>query len=186
MRPWPPTGTFWLPVGDGAVLAGPHPVIADEGMERRVRRLVRIGVTRFVDLSHSTDWMPPYDDFLHTLDSGVTYTRYEIQDRRLPPDVAGLQQVLRRAIDDAARGEITYFHCQAGVGRTGTVMGCLLREVGFGPQEALDELVRLRGEVGLHEGSPEFEEQREFIRRWPVTDRRSPPPAGRSGGSARG
>jgi protein-tyrosine phosphatase len=166
MHPWPPTGTFWIPIGDGAVLAGPHPVIADEGMEARVRRLVRIGVTRFVDLSHSDDWMPSYEDFLHSLDSGLTYVRYEIRDRRLPPDPVRLREILQKAIDDAGRGEITYFHCQAGVGRTGTVMGCLLRQTGLDGQAALDELVRLRGEVGLHEGSPEFSEQRDFIRNW--------------------
>jgi protein-tyrosine phosphatase len=166
MRPWPPSGTFWIPLGDGAALAGPHPVIADEGMEARIRRLVRIGVTRFVDLSHSEDWMPGYEDFLHTLDSAITYTRYEIRDRRLPSDAARLRQILQRTIDDAARGEIAYFHCQAGVGRTGTVVGCLLRQAGLEGQAALDELVRLRGEVGLHEGSPEFTEQKDFIRRW--------------------
>ena len=166
MRPWPPSGTFWIPIGDGSVLAGPHPVIADEGLEARLRRLVRLGVTRFVDLSHHTDWMPAYVDFLHTLDSGLTYTRYEIQDRRLPTDIPRLREILDKAIEDAGRGEITYFHCQAGVGRTGTVMGCLLRQTGLDGQQALNELVRLRGEVGLHEGSPEFSEQRDFIRRW--------------------
>ena len=166
MRPWPPSGTFWIPIGEGSVLAGPHPVIADEGLEARIRRLVRLGVTRFVDLSHHTDWMPGYADFLRTLDSGFTYTRYEIQDRRLPPDVPRLREVIQKAIDDAGRGEVTYFHCQAGVGRTGTVIGCLLRQTGLDGQQALNELVRLRGEVGLHEGSPEFAEQRDFIRRW--------------------
>jgi protein-tyrosine phosphatase len=183
MRPWPPAGTFWIPIGDGAVLAGEHPVIAEEGVESRIRRLVRVGVTRIVDLSSSQDWMPPYREFLASVDPGVTYTRYEIIDRRLPEDLPRLQTILRKAIADAERGEITFFHCQAGVGRTGTVIGCLLRELGCGPQEALDELVRLRGEVGLHEGSPEFEEQREYVRNWPTGSRR---PAGTSGGSARG
>jgi protein-tyrosine phosphatase len=166
MRPWPPTGTYWVPIGVGDVLAGPHPVIADEGMENRVRRLVRLGVRRFVDLSHSDDWMPPYAEFLGSVDSSIPYLRYEIRDRRLPTDAPRLLEILRTAIDDAARGDITYFHCQAGLGRTGTVIGCLLREAGFGGQDALDELVRLRGEVGLHEGSPEFEDQRVYVREW--------------------
>jgi len=34
MRPWPPSGAFWIPIGNGAVLAGPHPVIADEGVSQ--------------------------------------------------------------------------------------------------------------------------------------------------------
>ena len=73
----------------------------------------------------------------------------------------------RELLTEAASGRIAYAHCQAGLGRTGTVMAVLLREAGLGGQEALDELVRLRAAAGLHAGSPEFEEQREFVRRWP-------------------
>ena len=169
MRPAPPSGTFWVPVGDGAILAGPHPVLAPEGEEDRVRALVEdYGVTRFVDLSSSEDWMPRYDEFLRGICPHCEYTRYEILDRRLPSDPVQLRKVLRLAVSEARGGLVSYFHCQAGLGRTGTVIGCLLREVGFGPQEALDELVRLRWKARLHEGSPEFEAQREFVREWTV------------------
>jgi protein-tyrosine phosphatase len=159
-------GTFRIPVGDGHVLAGPHPVTAPEGLEDRVKALIEeAGVTHFVDLSSSHDWMPGYRDHLPP---NCAYTRYEIIDRRLPEDSDALKALLHRVIDEARAGRIAYFHCQAGLGRTGTVMGVLLRELGFPGQAALDELVRLRMEAHLHEGSPEFETQREFVRRWRV------------------
>lgn len=160
----PPKGTYWVPLRQGAVLAGPHPVLAPEGMEDRVAVLVeRYGVRRFVDLSSSWDWMPPYDDLLP---AGCAHTRYEIIDRRLPEDVPRLRRLLAMVAEEAAQGHVAYFHCQAGLGRTGTVIGVLLREQGMGGAAALDEIVRLRMQARLHEGSPEFEEQREFIRRW--------------------
>ena len=160
----PPSGTFWVPVRTGRVLAGPHPVIAREGMDERVRRLVDDhGVRQFVDLSSHHDWMPAYRALLPP---GCEYTRYEIVDRRLPEDPVALRTLLRRVIAEAEKGRVAYFHCQAGLGRTGTVIALLLRELGFDGQGALDELLRLRVAAHLHEGSPEFDYQREFVRRW--------------------
>ena len=167
MRPAPPSGTYWVPVADGALLAGPHPVLAPEGLEDRVAKLVEdFGVTHFVDLSGSDDWMPPYVDHVTERWRQVAYTRYAIRDRWLPDDVPRLREVLAQVLAEARGGLVAYLHCQAGLGRTGTVVGCLLRETGLGGDEALDELVRLRAEARLHEGSPEFEEQREFVRTW--------------------
>jgi protein-tyrosine phosphatase len=167
MRAAPPYGTYWVPIEPGAVLAGPHPVLAPEGGEDRVRRLVTtFGVRHFVDLSGLEDWMPRYEGFLRQLAPRCDYTRYPIRDRWLPEDPGRLHELLQRMIADGERGQITYVHCQAGLGRTGTVVGCLLREMGFKGDAALDELVRLRWEARLHEGSPEFEEQREFVRGW--------------------
>jgi protein-tyrosine phosphatase len=162
----PPSGTYWVPLEHGVALAGPHPVTAPEGMEARVALLAGdVGVTHFVDLSSSWDWMPAYHDLLPP---ACTYTRYEIVDRRLPEDEAGLRSLLRTVIRDAGEGVIAYFHCQAGLGRTGTVVGTLLREVGMKGDEALVALGRFRDQARLHDGSPEFEAQREFIRSWRV------------------
>lgn len=165
MLPPPPSGTFWVPLPGGALLAGPHPVTAPEGLEDRIRFLVEeIGIGHFLDLSSRADWMPEYEDDLPT---GIACTRYEIVDRRLPEDAGALRAVLRAVIAEAATGRRAYMHCQAGLGRTGTVIGVLLREVGFHGQDALDELTRLRLAARLHEGSPEFEAQREYVRQWP-------------------
>ena len=167
MRPAPPSGTYWVPVGDGALLAGPHPVLAPEGLEDRLTKLVEdFGVTHFVDLSTSDDWMPHYDAHVAERWPTVAYTRYPIRDRWLPDDLPALREVLARVMSEARGGLVAYMHCQAGLGRTGTVVGCLLRETGLDGDGALEELVRLRALARLHEGSPEFEEQRQFIRDW--------------------
>ena len=166
MRLTAPHGTFWIPLPGGEVLAGPHPVLAPEGMEDRIRSLVdTVGVQHFVDLSSHHDWMPGYR---RLLSDDEEYTRYEILDRRLPDDSPRLKALLRRILDEAADGRIAYLHCQAGLGRTGTVIGVLLREAGFGGDDALDQLRELRLAARLHEGSPEFEEQRRFVRDWVV------------------
>jgi protein-tyrosine phosphatase len=162
----PPPGTFWVALPRGRVLAGPHPVVSPEGMEDRLQLLIdEIGIDHFVDLSTRHDWMPEYEA---TLPPHCRYTRYEIIDRRLPEDPPALKRILLEVKEEAADGRLAYVHCQAGVGRTGTVIGALLREAGFAGQAALDELVRLRALAGLHEGSPEFEAQREFVRHWVV------------------
>jgi protein-tyrosine phosphatase len=166
MRSVTPTGTFWIPLPGGAMLAGPHPVLAPEGMEDRIRELVDdVGVRHFVDLSSHHDWMPAYR---RLLTDESEYTRYEIVDRRLPSDLPRLKALLRRILAEAEEGRLAYMHCQAGLGRTGTVIGVLLREAGFPGDDALDHLREMRLAARLHEGSPEFETQRQFVRDWVV------------------
>jgi ADP-ribosyl-[dinitrogen reductase] hydrolase len=60
-------------------------------------------------------------------------------------------------------------HCRAGIGRTGTVVGCWLVEQGLAGEDALDELNRLwqqceRSQVWI--SIPETEAQVEYVRRW--------------------
>ena len=57
-----------------------------------------------------------------------------------------------------------------GVGRTGTVVGCLLREQGLTADEALGcdrPQVAVDGKAGPASESPERPEQFAFIERWP-------------------
>lgn len=56
-------------------------------------------------------------------------------------------------------------HCMGGRGRTGTVLGCVLRDLGFGPDEAigfLDRVHKARGKPGW----PESRWQSSLVRNW--------------------
>ena len=74
------------------------------------------------------------------------------------------------ALDGAlAEGQVVYLHCYAGIGRTGTVVGCYLVRHGLHGSEALREIQRLR--QGVPDGwvtSPETRVQREMVWNWPV------------------
>jgi len=76
----------------------------------------------------------------------------------LPPDPAAEQQKIRTAAalaeERLARGEGVILHCAGGTGRTGTVIGCILRGLGFSAEETLVYLNRLNQSRG-HDGWPE-------------------------------
>jgi protein-tyrosine phosphatase len=80
---------------------------------------------------------------------------------------------MRTIIDaiGANRTGVTYVHCWGGVGRTGTVAGCLLVEAGFTSEEAIAILARkwvVMEKRGRHPRTPETREQFDFIRTWKV------------------
>ena len=57
--------------------------------------------------------------------------------------------VIRRKMDD---GEGIVVHCVGGIGRTGTVLGCVLRDLGFSGDEVinyLDDINKVRGFGGM-------------------------------------
>ena len=63
-------------------------------------------------------------------------------------------------------GETPYVHCWGGAGRTGTVVGCLLRAQGFDAAAALAVIERRWGSMekrNRHPFSPETAEQVAFI-----------------------
>jgi protein-tyrosine phosphatase len=74
---------------------------------------------------------------------------------------------------ELAAGRLVYVHCLGGVGRTGTVVGCLLVENGASGDEALAMVSTLFETMSpekvhrhRHDGSPQTEQQRQFVRAW--------------------
>ena len=99
------------------------------------------------------------------------YRRLTIPDMGVPPR-ARMTEILD-AIDAAcAAGHTVYVHCWGGVGRTGTVVGCHLVRRGRSGEDALSHVSSLFATMSSakrrrhREGSPQTDEQREFVREW--------------------
>jgi protein-tyrosine phosphatase len=154
-------------------LAGIYPG-ADEPAKARkkVRQILEAGITYFVDLT-TAHQLKPYASLLQEeatlLGLSAKHQRLPIQDFGVPtPDV--MIHILD-TIDAALRADQgVYLHCWAGIGRTGTVVGCYLVRHGMSGEAALDTIAQLREAIpgsGLR-SSPETEEQRQMIVNWSV------------------
>ena len=158
---------YW--VVPGQLLAGEHPSsTASAVAAARIDALLAAGVRQFVDLTAEGEGPAPYAALLLARDPTVAHRRFAIPDFGVPTAA-----LMRAALDAiyAAMGarETTYLHCWGGVGRTGTVVGCLLREQGYSAPEAFDLLERkwrAMEKRTRHPRSPETAAQIAFIEQW--------------------
>jgi protein-tyrosine phosphatase len=141
-------GSYW--VRSGRFLAGAYP-------GESLNRFVDAGVTTFVDLTEAGE-LAPYE--LH-LPAGVRAIRKAIRDFECP-SIGEMERILDVIDDELDSGAVVYLHCRGGLGRTGTVVGCWLVRHGTPPAEALDWIAATRGAGG----SPETDDQRNFVLRW--------------------
>jgi hypothetical protein len=172
IRPRPHANCYWLIPGE--VLAGEHPSSTASAVSAaRIDAILDAGMRQFVDLTAEAEDREPYAPILLaravSRDLRVAHRRFAIVDFGVP--TAALMRSTLDAIYGAIDArEAVYLHCWGGVGRTGTVVGCLLREQGCTAREALDILER-KWEVmekrTRHPRSPETGGQIEFIERWP-------------------
>ena len=148
------------------LLAGEYPGARDASSARtRVKQLLDAGIDCFVNLTMANE-LPPYDGLLPPT---VQHVRRPITDHGLPANPEQMTEILRVIGGALAEGRRIYVHCRAGIGRTGTTIGCLLVERGASGEAALLELNRLwrqslRSEVW--EQVPETAQQASFILKW--------------------
>lgn len=158
-RPFPET--YW--VVTHKLLAGPYPGsrVAARAAER-VSKFLDAGVTYFLDLTEVGE-LPPYRPLLM---GKAAYRRIPIADFDVPA-----HRTMRQILDVIDRrvltGDVVYVHCRAGLGRTGTVVGCYLVRHGLSGDAALREIRRLRQTTSFPgDPSPETRVQRRFVLAW--------------------
>ncbi len=159
---------YW--VRPGQLLAGEYPgsMSRSEATER-VQKLLHAGVTSFIDLTEEGE-MPAYDGLLAELsEQHIRYRRVAILDHGLPDSPAHMVRILDLIDGELAAGRCIYVHCRAGIGRTGTTIGCHLIRSGLANDTALERLQNLWQQCGRSlrwPTIPETDEQYEFVRVW--------------------
>jgi ADP-ribosyl-[dinitrogen reductase] hydrolase len=156
-------------VEPGKILAGEYPGDRKPAVAAaRVNLLVDAGIRTFVDLTTPADRLEPYAAIVA---AAATNRRLELRHRNVGiPDFSvsdeetydELVDLIRR---EASRGGV-FVHCWGGIGRTGTVVGCLLAAGGLSYDGIVDRLAALReGTRRSVRPAPEADSQHEVLRR---------------------
>lgn len=150
------------------IYAGEYPgdKSADKAREK-LRLFQTFGITHFIDLTEDGE-LASYADLLPAT---MTHIRFAIRDTSIPEHVAPVRDLIQqiRTIVDADPSNKIYIHCWGGVGRTGTIVGCLLAEMyGCGYEEALRRLCALFQDCpkSSYRVTPENNLQRLFVARY--------------------
>lgn len=159
---------YW--VRPGQLLAGEYPgSMSRAEATERVQKLLHAGINSFIDLTEEGE-LPAYDALLAELsEQHIRYRRLPILDHGLPDSPAHMALILDLIDSELAAGRRVYVHCRAGIGRTGTTIGCHLIRSGLGSEEAIDRLQDLWQQCGRARRwptIPETDEQLEFVRLW--------------------
>lgn len=163
-KPTPLRNSYW--VIPGKVLAGEHPGGSNrESTREKLQRLIDAGVECFIDLTEPNE-IKAYD---RELPFSVEYLRKPIKDHSTPAQRVHMAEILDCIHDALQSGRCVYVHCRAGIGRTGTVVGCFLVERGLPGESALDELNRLWQQCERSQSwasIPETSDQTNYVARW--------------------
>lgn len=172
----PFSSTYW--VVPGRLMAGGYPLAHDpEQSCRRLRSLFEHGIRDIIDLTESGEIYRlgpdplPYDQAVEQAAAGLgidaAHHRFPIGDFAVPTKEIMVQilDVIDHLLEN---GRPVYVHCWAGVGRTGTVIGCYLARHGHPPGVSiLDTLYQLRKNTRMATmSSPQTVLQTELVVSW--------------------
>ncbi len=131
-----------------------------------VRLREHFGVARFVLLleDHELDALGIADIRNVVPAHGIELLRYPIPDGGVPTDQASTMSLIKLIVAWVSEGERVVVACRGGLGRTGTIVGCVLREAGLDGPAAI-ELTR-----GSRSNTIENRGQEAYVSGW--TDRR--------------
>ena len=163
--------SYW--VFPGQLLAGEYPAssYSPEHARQRIASFLKEGFDTFIDLT-SPGEVTPYEPILRQEAAEFSvqahYQRFPIGDYGLPT-IKQMQTILEHIATARQQGRKIYLHCQGGIGRTGTVVGCILADQGLSGQQALEQLAEWWRSVpksAFYHNSPETSQQEEFVRNW--------------------
>ena len=162
--------SYW--VASGQLLAGEHPIdLSEDATMVRLTALLDAGIRTFMDLTENRESIPSYSGLLRRV---ATDRQIEVEIHRIPipdrsaPSPETLKTILDGIDQSIASKNPVFVHCFAGIGRTGTVVGCYLKRHRLASAEnvvaAISELRSLMPCGG--EASPHTPEQIELVMSW--------------------
>ena len=169
----PAPNSYW--VVPGSFAAGEYPGDVDPARAaKRLMRLLEAGIDHFINLTQPHE-LEPYDaiaeEQARTLGITVGHERHSIVDLNTPDSPRYMTAILDAIDSSLAAGKTIYVHCWAGVGRTGTVVGCWLVRHGRTGDEALAQIAEWwegmdQLKKSIHPTSPETSRQKTYVRNW--------------------
>jgi hypothetical protein len=157
---------WWVQSG---LLTGEYPGSWSESKaERKLRLLMLNGIDSFVDLTTSLDGQMPYRE---DLKRAAQATGREVRHFAHPIpkmgvlDHGGYDRMIAVIRAEIAHGRVVYLHSWHGIGRTSTVVGCLLIDGGLDYDSAISRIAELRAGTRKDEDScPESAAQHRLLR----------------------
>ena len=161
--------SYWL-LPD-KILAGEVPVGGDEIFTRKkIESLLGVGIRVFINLLYNEPF--EYAKILKQIakEQGITcdYLHYPILDMGVPEntEMKSILDAIDRSLEE---GKSVYYHCYAGLGRTGLVSCCwLARHENLPPDQIFELLNQIRKEQNHMEywDSPQSQIQYDFVTNW--------------------
>lgn len=155
-------------VQPGRVLAGEYPGHTEQPRAfEKLNVLVNRGVRTFVDLTTPANHLEPYQRLVEQIATNRN-RELTILSHRIPDMSVTTHDHYDRIVADlrtASERGVAYVHCWGGIGRTGTVVGCLLADHGMAAGDVFTTIDTLRaGSSKEHMAAPQAEAQLEVIR----------------------
>lgn len=157
---------FWVE-GDStvrlAIVLRPR---GNDWLEDEVVRISKDGVDTLVSMLEEDEAasLGLAEECLITEKSGLTFLNYPIPDRTNPSDISSFRKFVANLAELARAGHSIGIHCRGSIGRATVATACTLITLGWKADEALNAIEQARGCA-----VPDTEEQREWIRRFKVS-----------------
>lgn len=166
-KPFP--NSFWLL--PNKILAGEVPIASDSQFtDRKIESLLNVGIKVFINLIQEPGFN--YEKLLYNVaqqqNIEVEYINFPIRDFDVPSDEK-MKEILDIIDKHVKEQKPVYFHCYAGLGRTGNVAGCWIsRHCQLTDEGILKYLWILRKKQNhlINHDSPQTAEQLQMVFDW--------------------